>query len=107
MLHIDDALLERIGLGDLPADAKEAHKKLLGEKVELAVLMRLLPRMSDEQLYDREQLKDAPEHYRLAWLHINFPDYLQIAGEELQRLAEELARGADEILSLELGYARS
>ena len=107
MIKIDDALLERLGLGNLPADAKEGHKQALYKALELEVGMRLASRMTDEQLDDFERLMEGPERFALAWLHINFPAYKQVVHEEFERLTEELARQAADILSLELGYARS
>ena len=107
MLHLDHALLERAGLGDLPLAEKDAYLKAFRERLEIAVGRRLAERMTDEQLDDFERLIGGSEALALVWLHVHFPEYRQVTREEFHRLSGELAEHADQILILETTFARS
>jgi hypothetical protein len=107
VLKLDHALMERIGLGELPSAEKQAYLRAFYERLQLAVGKRLADRMSDEQLTEFERLVDGSDELARAWLHVNFPEYRRFCHEEFDRLSAELAEQASQIVSLEAAYARS
>src|SRR5689334_23067718 len=107
MLHIDERLLERAGLGALPAATKNAYLKSFHDRLQLLVGARLAELMTDEQLAAFERLIDGPDAVAQAWLHVHFPRYRRVVGEEYHRLVQELTAQAEEIVSLETAFAGS
>ncbi len=99
MFQLDDNFLQSVGLGNMPADQKDAFLEHLYEELELRVGTRLSEGMSDEQLAAFEKLIDAnDEAGALTWLETNRPDYKQVVAEELEKLRQEVAANKDKLL---------
>ena len=104
MFQLDDNFLQSVGLGNMPAEQKDAFLEHLYEELELRVGTRLSEGMSDEQLAAFEKLIDAnDESGALSWLETNRPDYKQVVAEELEKLKQEVSANKDKILGNEAG----
>jgi succinate dehydrogenase flavin-adding protein (antitoxin of CptAB toxin-antitoxin module) len=92
MFNLDDKFLEDLGLGDLSAHDKKQLIEDIYETLEMRVGTRLTERMSDAQLdefeaFMKNQQDDAGA---LQWIKAHFPDYDQVAAEELETLVAEM-----------------
>lgn len=100
MFKLDNALLEELGLGALPADEKNKMLAHIYETLEMRVGMRLAEQMSNEQLDEFEGFIDRnDEAGALKWLESNFPDYKQVVADELEKLKAEIKQAAPQIVA--------
>jgi predicted RNA-binding Zn ribbon-like protein len=106
-LKLDNALLEEIGLGALPADEKSKMLAHIYETLEMRVGVRLAEQMSDQQLDEFEAFINVnDEAGALRWLETTFPAYKQVVAEEFEKLKAEIAQVAPQIVSEALGAAQ-
>lgn len=100
MFKLDNALLEELGLGTLPADEKNKMLAHIYETLEMRVGMKLAEQMSNEQLDEFEGFIDRnDEAGALKWLESNFPDYKQVVADELEKLKTEIKQAAPQIVA--------
>lgn len=100
MLKIDNNLLEEIGLATLPESEKNSLLKHIYETLEMRVGMRLAEQMTNEQLDEFERYFEAKDDAgAFAWLESNFPNYKDIVQEEFDKLKQEVAGAAPQILA--------
>jgi len=100
MLKIDDNLLQEIGLGTLPPEEKRGLLSHIYETLEMRVGMRLADQMTNEQLDEFEQYFEAKDDAgAFKWLESNFPNYKDIVNEEFEKLKNEVASTATQILT--------
>lgn len=100
MIKIDSALLQDIGLGDLPPQEKDGLLKHIYETLEMRVGMRLADQMSNQQLDEFEQYFEAKDDAgAFKWLEANFPNYKDIVQEEFDKLKAEVEQSAPQILA--------
>lgn len=100
MFKLDNALLEELGLGTLPAEEKNRMLTHIYETLEMRVGMKLAEQMSNEQLDEFESYIDKnDEQGALKWLETNFPNYKQVVSEELDKLKSEIKASADQIVA--------
>lgn len=100
MFKLDNALLEELGLGALPADEKNKMLAHIYETLEMRVGMRLAEQMTNEQLDEFESFIDRnDEAGALKWLETNFPNYKQVVAEELDKLKAEIKQAAPQIVA--------
>jgi len=100
MLKIDNNLLEEIGLATLPESEKNSLLKHIYETLEMRVGMRLADQMTNEQLDEFERYFEAKDDAgAFAWLESNFPNYKDIVQEEFDKLKQEVAGAAPQILA--------
>jgi len=90
MFQLDDKFLQDVGLGDLPADQKQAFLDHFREQLELRVGTRLSEGLSDAQLEEFEAFIDRNEERVNAWIQANVPDY------ENDQIYQQLKSGAPE-----------
>lgn len=108
MLKIDNALLEELGLGNLPAQEKQGLLGHIYETLEMRVGMRLADQMTNEQLDEFEKYFDAKDDEgAFRWLETNFPNYKEIVNEEFEKLKAEVGQSAPQILAAANGQATS
>lgn len=99
MFKLDNAFLEELGLGSLPAIEKNKMLAHIYETLEMRVGMRLAEQMSNEQLDEFESfINRQDEAGALKWLESNFPNYKQVVAEELERLKGEVRQVAPQIV---------
>jgi hypothetical protein len=99
-LKIDENLLSQLGLGDLPQAEKSGLLKHIYETLEMRVGMRLADQMSNEQLDEFEQYFNAQDDAgAFKWLESNFPNYKDIVADEFEKLKNEVAASAPQILA--------
>lgn len=99
MLKIDDNLLHEVGLGALPATEKNGLLKHIYETLEMRVGMRLADQMTNQQLDEFEAYFEAKDDAgALKWLETNFPNYKDVVAEEFNKLKQEVAQSAPQIL---------
>jgi hypothetical protein len=99
-LKIDNNLLDQLGLGSLPQAEKSDLLKMIYEKLEMNVGMRLADQMSNEQLDEFEQYFNAQDDSgAFRWLETNFPNYKDIVADEFEKLKREVAASAPHILA--------
>lgn len=100
MFKLDNALLEELGLGLLPAEEKNKMLAHIYETLEKRVGTRLVERMSSEQMDEFEGLIGRSDDASvLKWLEVNFPDYRQVVAEELNKLKAEIKQAAPQIIA--------
>ncbi len=100
MLKIDNNLLQEIGLAALPDSEKNSLLKHIYETLEMRVGMRLADQMTNEQLDEFERYFEAKDDAgAFAWLESNFPNYKDIVQEEFDKLRQEVAGAAPQILA--------
>lgn len=100
MFKLDNAFLEELGLGSLPAIEKNKMLAHIYETLEMRVGMRLAEQMSNEQLDEFESyINRQDEAGALKWLETNFPNYKQVVAEELDKLKEEIRQVAPQIVA--------
>lgn len=100
MFKLDNALLEELGLGVLPADEKNRMLAHIYETLEMRVGMKLASQMTNEQLDEFETFIDKnDEAGALKWLESNFPKYKQVVADELENLKQEIKGSADQIVA--------
>ncbi len=99
MFKLDDNLLKELGLGDLPAQEKNAMLRHIYETLEMRVGMKLAEQMTNEQLDEFEGFIDRnDEAGALKWLETNFPDYKNVVASELESLKNEIKASAPQIV---------
>lgn len=99
MFKLDNALLEELGLGTLPAEEKNRMLTHIYETLEMRVGMKLAEQMTNEQLDEFESYIDKnDEAGALKWLETNFPNYKQVVADELDKLKTEIRESADRIV---------
>lgn len=100
MFKLDNALLEELGLGVLPADEKNKMLAQIYETLEMRVGMKLAEQMTNEQLDEFEGFIDRnDEAGALTWLETNFPNYKQVVAEELEKLKAEIKSTSAQIIA--------
>lgn len=100
MFKLDNALLEELGLGNLPAEEKNRMLAHIYETLEMRVGMKLAEQMSNEQLDEFEGYIDRnDEAGALKWLESNFPNYKQVVADELEKLKTEVKASAEQIVA--------
>ena len=99
MFKLDDALLQELGLGNLPPAEKNKMLAHIYETLELRVGMKLAEQMSDAQLDEFEGFIDRnDEAGALKWLETNFPNYKDVVASELDKLKGEIKEQAPQIV---------
>ncbi len=99
MFKLDNALLEELGLGSLPADEKNRMLAHIYETLEMRVGMKLAEQMTNEQLDEFEGFIDRnDEAGALKWLETNFPNYKDVVAEQLEKLKGEVKAAAPQIV---------
>ncbi len=99
MFKLDNALLEELGLGSLPADEKNRMLAHIYETLEMRVGMKLAEQMTNDQLDEFEGFIDRnDEAGALKWLETNFPNYKDVVAEQLEKLKSEVRISAPQIL---------
>lgn len=75
MFQLDDNFLQQVGLGDLPADQKQAFLAYFREQLELRVGTKLSEGLSDEQLAEFEAFIDRNMDTTNQWVAEHAADY--------------------------------
>lgn len=75
MFQLDDNFLQQVGLGDLPADQKQAFLAYFREQLELRVGTKLSEGLSDAQLSEFEAFIDRNMEVTNQWVATNAADY--------------------------------
>jgi hypothetical protein len=100
MFKLDNALLEELGLGALPAEEKNRMLGHIYETLEMRVGMKLAEQMTNEQLDEFESYIDKnDEAGALKWLESNFPNYKQVVADELDKLKAEIKASSEQIVA--------
>lgn len=100
MFKLDNAFLEELGLGSLPAVEKNKMLAHIYETLEMRVGMKLAEQMTNEQLDEFEgYINRQDEAGALKWLESNFPNYKQVVAEELEKLKGEVRQVAPQVLA--------
>ena len=98
-IKIDQELLQELGLGSLPEQDRVSLLNHIYETLEMRVGVRLADQMSNEQLEEFEKYFDAKDDQgAFKWLETNFPNYKEIVQEEFDKLKQEVAQSAPQIL---------
>ena len=90
MFQLDDKFLQDVGLGELPADQKQAFLDHFREQLELRVGTRLSDGLSDAQLEEFESFIDRNQEKVNGWISANVPDY------QNDQIYQQLKSGAPE-----------
>lgn len=75
MFQLNDDFLKELGLGDLPADQKQAFLEHIYGELETRVGVRLSEGLSDAQLQEFESFMDRDETKVREWLGTHVTDY--------------------------------
>ncbi len=92
MDSINEKFLEEVGLSSLPADEKTRLLDYCYEMLEMRIGTRLTDLMTDAQLNNFEAMADAQTDGDsvLAWIKASFPNYDELAAEELEKIKAEI-----------------
>jgi hypothetical protein len=105
MIKINDDLLAKLNLRDLPGEHRAILLKAMYEELEMRVGTVIANKMSSHQLDEFEAcIKAGDERSSLAWLERNFPDYQVTVREEFEKLCAELATVRNGINALSTLY---
>lgn len=110
MIQINDEMIQKLGLGNLPESERKSLLAHFVETLELRVGMRLAQNLTDEQLDeferllpvggDSDEVKKQKEAAAMKWLETNYPNYKDVVQDEFNKLQEELKRDAEKIRSV-------
>jgi hypothetical protein len=75
MFKLDDNFLQELGLGELPAEQRQAFLEHVYSQLELRVGTRLSDGLSSEQLSEFESFIDRDAEKVRAWVSVNAPEY--------------------------------
>lgn len=99
-IKIDDALLQELGLAELPVAEKTKLKSHIYDTLELNVGTVLADRMSEAQLDEFEQFMQTKDQAgAMKWLEANFPDYPKVVESEFAKLTQQVRQDAPKILA--------
>ncbi len=101
MFRLDDKFLEDLGLGDLPADQKQAFLQHIYSELELRVGERLTDGMSEELLDEFGAFVDMNFDGMSKWYSENLPDYAEREG--YKKLRESNPQAPDTAIMSEFG----
>lgn len=100
MLKIDHALLDTIGLSALPPEEKKNILQHMYDTLEIRVGARMAEQMSDKQLTEFEQYFEAKDDKgAFNFLQTHFPNYKVLVHDEFNKLKNEVAAAAPQILA--------
>ena len=77
MFQLDDKFLQDVGLGDMPADQKQAFLQHIYSELELRVGTKLSEGLSDEQMAEFEAFIDRSAEEVDAWFTAHLPNYAE------------------------------
>jgi len=75
MFQLDDQFLQDVGLGDMPADQKQAFLQHIYNELELRVGTKLSEGLSDDQMGEFEAFIDRDAETVEQWFSANLPNY--------------------------------
>ena len=87
-------IIEMLGIGSLPLEKRAEIVEDAVALVERRVMLRLMERLTDEQVAEAEKAGDTPEAI-VAFLSSTAPDFMDVLGEEVERVRAELASADD------------
>lgn len=90
MFQLDDKFLQDVGLGDLPADQKQAFLQHIYSELELRVGTKLSEGLSDDQMAEFEAFIDRDAEKVEQWFAAHMPNYAEQADyQQLKSAAPE------------------
>lgn len=95
-MRIDEAFMNEVGLGDMPAAEKQAFMDHAEEELEVRVGHAVGQGLTIQQLRDFEQLDEGGQ--AVAWLRINVPNFREIAQNVMREFKNELISERAQIL---------
>lgn len=96
-MHVDEAFMHDVGLGDMPDDEKRAFMEHAEEELEVRVGQGVGASLTDEQMDEFEQIAGTDEAAQ--WLERNAPDFRETVARVFQSFKEELRREREAILA--------
>jgi hypothetical protein len=94
MFKLDDNFLEELGLGQLPAEQKQAFLEHVYGQLELRVGTRLSDGLSDEQLSEFESFIDRDSEKVRQWISEHAADYRN--DPTFQQISQSAPQGTSE-----------
>lgn len=98
MFQLDENFLNDLGLGQLPADQKQAFLQHIYEQLELAVGTKLSEGLSESQMKEFEAFVDQDEDKVRQWLANNLPEYIE--SEDYKQLKASAPANVSEVALL-------
>lgn len=96
MFQLDDQFLQDVGLGDMPADQKQAFLQHIYSELELRVGTKLSEGLSDDQMAEFEAFIDRDAEAVEQWFSAHLPNYAeQTDYQQLKSGAPETASALD------------
>lgn len=93
-----DELLERVGLLLLHDQLRSPMLEYIARTLDIRINTSLRARMSDEERQEFQRLSDLGDAPVRLWLERNFPDFMNIADEEFDKLCADILSVAPDIL---------
>lgn len=103
MFQLDDNFLNDVGMGNLPADEKDAFLQHIYQELELRVGTELAKDLDDAQLSEFEGLIGGDEAKVTLWLQNNVENYQ--ASEEYKSVVARAAGDDSKVNVLQAEYA--
>lgn len=90
-ITLDDNTLKELGLDGFSESDKNAILKRIYEALELRIGARIAQKVSEEELKRfTEMTEQGKDEEAAKWLKEQVPEYQEIAGEELDKIKQEI-----------------
>lgn len=100
MIQIDETIFDRTGLGDLTKEEKDRMLTYVVQTLETRVGIRFAKAATTEQLAEFDAIAKTGDSKKVTeWLKQSFPDYEVMVREELQKIEDDLADAAPDVLA--------
>lgn len=96
-MHVDEAFMHEVGLGEMPEEEKRAFMEHAEEELEVRVGQGVGASLTDEQMDEFERVAGTDEAAQ--WLERNVPDFRETVAQVFRSFKEELKRERDAILA--------
>ncbi len=96
-MRVDDKFMEEVGLGNMPAEEKQAFMQHAEEELEVRVGQGVGASLTDEQMSEFEQIEDLS--MAADWLEQNAPNFREIVAKVYQAFKQEIIAEQQNILS--------
>jgi hypothetical protein len=89
-MWVDEEYLEEIGLGQIPDDMRDDLVQQLTELIQNKVGLKLVGKMTDDQVAEFNDLADSDGTVIANWLARNIPDYGEIVYETREEIKNDI-----------------
>jgi hypothetical protein len=94
----NDQIIKDLGIENLPKEQQDAILLRVAKTLDLRIGMALADNLSDDKLAEFQALTEKGNEAEIrAWLEANYPNYHNVAAEELAKLKTEITKMVQEM----------